>query len=296
LPTAKPRTIHTANQLIEAEIRNRAAQVERIMAANLVTYSGPITDLAQGLLKIALESIENKRRRLVVCLETYGGYAESAERIANTLRHHYRYVDFVVTTFAMSAGTILVMSGDEIWMDYSATLGPIDPQLPRGDSMPVPALGYLHQYKALIEKSKEEGLSQAEMAYLLQNFDPGELYQFEQARDLSVALLEEWLVNYKFRNWRTTETRGRKVSLADKRARAAEVAMKLNDTSRWHSHSRGISMTVARRDLKLKINDLDDNQELKEALYVYHDLLQEYRFKLGHQDLCIDWVGGYHGH
>jgi hypothetical protein len=294
---ATSRTPHNANQLIEAEIRNRAGDVEKQLRANLLTYIGPIDDGAQALLKMAVESIEDRKTRLVVCLETYGGYAESAERIANTFRHHYRFVDFIVTTFAMSAGTILTMSADDLYMDYSATLGPIDPQLPRGDGqMPVPALGYLRQFDSLIEKSRSGGLSPAEMAYLLQNFDPAELYQFEQARDLSIALLKEWLVKYKFKKWRRTETRGVTVTMADKRARAEEIAKKLNDTDHWHSHSRGISMAVARRDLKLKINDLDDEPDLKEALYVYQDLLREYRFKQGHRAYTVDWVGGYIGY
>jgi Serine dehydrogenase proteinase len=293
---SKTSTLHSANQLVEHEIRERAAKVEEILNGNVLTYVGPINDGAQGLLKYAIEAIETKKRRLVVCLETYGGFIESAERIANTFRHHYRIVDFVITTFAMSAGTVLVMSGDDVFMDYSATLGPIDPQLPRGDGqMPVPALGYLRQFDQLIEKSKTGQLTSAEMAYLLQNFDPGELYRFEQARDLSIELLKEWLVKYKFKGWKTTETQHLKVTPLMKRERAEQIAKKLNDTDHWHSHSRGISMAVLRRDLKLRINDLDDNEELKDSLYAYHDLLQEYRFKVGHHLFSVDWVGGYVG-
>jgi len=158
-------TLHSANELVEHEIRERASRVEAILGCNVLTYVGPINDGAQGVLKYAVEAIPVKRRRLVVCLETYGGFIESAERIANTLRHHYRVVDFVVTTFAMSAGTVLVMSGDDVYMDYSATLGPIDPQLPRGDGlMPVPALGYLRQFEQLIKRSQDGQLTQAEMA------------------------------------------------------------------------------------------------------------------------------------
>jgi len=33
---------------------------------------------------------------------------------------------------------------------------------------------------------------------LIQGFDQGELYYYEQARELSIALLKEWLVKYKF--------------------------------------------------------------------------------------------------
>ena len=39
-----------------------------------------------------------------------------------------------------------------------------------------------------------------------ENFDQAELYQFEHERKLTVALLEQWLVKYKFKNWRVTET------------------------------------------------------------------------------------------
>ena len=46
------------------------------------------------------------------------------------------------------------MAGDAIYMDYFSVLGPIDPQLPKDDKM-IPALGYLEQYKRLIEKSQK---------------------------------------------------------------------------------------------------------------------------------------------
>lgn len=286
-----------SNDIIEAELRKRAERVEGIMNANLLTYTGPIDDYLAVLIKKALEMIKRKKRRLVVNLETYGGYIESAERIANMLRHHYSFVDFVVTSFAMSAGTVLVMAGDNIYMDYSATLGPIDPQLPRPDrgDITVPALGYLEQYQRLIEKSRDGTISPAELAYLLQNFDPGELYAYEQARDLSIALLEEWLVKYKFKNWKVTEDQKIAVSTAMKRKRAAEIARKLNDTKRWHSHSRGITMQVARHDLKLMINDLDDTPDIRDALANYNNLLIDYRMRQGHQQFVIDWVGGYFG-
>jgi hypothetical protein len=94
------------------------------------------------------------------------------------------------------------MSGDAIHMDYYSCLGPIDPQVPNRDGRWVPALGYLHKYKKLIDKSKTRaGLTEAEIAYLLSKFDPADLYSFEQAKDLSTKLLKEWLVKYKFKDW-----------------------------------------------------------------------------------------------
>jgi membrane-bound ClpP family serine protease len=109
--------------------------LNRILEADFVTYLGPIADITPDIFKGMLEGVEGSRRdKLAVFLETNGGFIESAERIANILRHHYPTVEFLVTSYAMSAGTVLVMSGDAILMDYSATLGPIDPQWRRPGS------------------------------------------------------------------------------------------------------------------------------------------------------------------
>jgi hypothetical protein len=92
------------------------------------------------------------------------------------------------------------MSGDAIHMDYYSRLGPIDPQVETLSGRSVSALGYLEKYNSLIEKASDptKSISNAEVQILLQ-FDQGELYQYEQAKDLSKSLLTEWLVKYKFR-------------------------------------------------------------------------------------------------
>lgn len=122
---------------------------------------------------------------MIVILETEGGYIEVAQRIAETLRHHYKRVEFVVPNFAMSAGTVLVMSGDAIHMDYFSILGPIDPQVDNVNGQQVPALGYLVQYDRLLKKAQQGTLNTAEITFLIEKFDPAELYRYEQARELS---------------------------------------------------------------------------------------------------------------
>jgi hypothetical protein len=158
----------------------------------------------------------------------------------------------------MSAGTVLVIAGDAIHMDYASTLGPIDPQVMNKEGRWVPALGYLEQYERLVRKSVEGTLTTAELAYLIQNFDPAELSSYEH--ELSVALLKEWLVKYKFKNWKKTEGSGTTVTVKMRRDRAVEIARKLNDMNLWHSHGRGIPMAVLRRDLNLLIDDFGENQ------------------------------------
>jgi Serine dehydrogenase proteinase len=286
------------NDLIEQQLMLKAVLVENILDADLVTYIGPIEDPpAVGLLKVSIEARPSRRKTVAVILETTGGYIEDAERMANVLRHNYERVSFVVTTYAMSAGTVLAMSGDDIYMDYSATLGPIDPQLEREGSGFVPAVGYLAQYDRLIKKSEKGDLTTAELMYLSQNFDPAELYQYEQARDLSIALLKEWLVTYKFADWTVTKDRGVSVTKEMKEERAEEIANLLNNTERWHSHSRGITMATLQREFRLQIEDIDQVEGLKEAFRQYWNLLWDYKMWRQHRLLSIHTGGGvYHGH
>jgi membrane-bound ClpP family serine protease len=169
----------------------------------------------------------------------------------------------------MSAGTVLTMAGDRIFMDYYSNLGPIDPQIAKGDGF-VPALGYLAKYEELIGKSAKGELTTAEMGYLVERFDPAELYSYEQARDLSIDLLKEWLVKWKFKDWIKTETNQRPVSDEMKQQRATEIAAALNDTDRWKSHARGLSMAVIRKELNLKIDDFGEESGMREVISPYY--------------------------
>ena len=214
--------------------------------------------------------------KLLFILETEGGYVEVSRRISDVLRHHYGKVDFLVPSHAMSAGTILAMSGDSIWMDYYSVLGPIDPQIPSQDQQRlIPAMGYLIRYNDLLNKANAGNAGAAELQILL-SFDQGELYSFEQARDLSVSLLEEWLAKYKFKNWKVTETAKLKVTPTMKKTRAKEIANLLNNVRRWNSHGIGIGMEVLRKEVNLKIDDFGMNDDLNSHVRSYHRLLTDY--------------------
>jgi hypothetical protein len=271
----------SANVLVNEQLKKNAAELEKEMDSHVLTWWGPLQPPIDRIIRHAVEYRVKqgpRRRRLTVVLQTPGGYIETAERIANTLRKHYSWVSFMVPNQAMSAGTVLVMSGDEIWMNYFSTLGPIDPQVERRDGREglIPALGYLAKYKELVEKSRKGTLTSAEAAFFVQNFDAAELFSYEQATKLSVELLKAWLVKYKFKNWKRTKTHRRHVTAAVRRRRAEEIGNKLCDTDKWYSHSRGISMQVLKRDLKLRIEDIDDDPAFKIALDNYYELLENY--------------------
>jgi ClpP class serine protease len=284
-----------SNRIIEQQLDERLRDLEGAVDADVLTFMGPIYRPADDDIKDAIEAFEQRRSTLMVVLETPGGHIDVAERMARIFRHHYSRVDFIVPSFAMSAGTVLVMAGDAIHMDYASVLGPIDPQVSKGSGL-VPALGYLEQYERLVGKSAAGSLTTAELAYLVQKFDPAELYRYEQERELSIALLKEWLVKYKFKDWKKTETRKKAVTNKMRTDRAGTIARQLNKTDRWHSHNRGIPMEVLRRDLKLLIDDFGADAARRQAVHAYYHLLKDYAYmRRGHDLFVLHRRGSYVG-
>ena len=242
--------------------------------ADPLSTVGPIMADRDSWIRDAIEMFSERHDRIVIILETPGGIVEVVERIVSVIRNFYGEVIVIVPTQAMSAGTVLALSADRIMMNYFSRLGPIDPQIVK-DGKLVPALSYLNQYEKLREISARGELTTAEYA-LLKNLDLGELYQFEQARELSIELLVRWLSQYKFKDWVKTKSRGISVTEEMKFNRAKEIAQRLNDTNRWHSHARGIAIDTLTSELRLKIEDYSEDKALNESITNYCNLLGDY--------------------
>lgn len=273
--------INSAGNDLAAEINaDVVAFMGTIHYAVLKPFRNTIEDLAQNR--------PRKGRTVAVILKTPGGLVHIAEIMSNILRYHYEFVYFIVPDAAMSAGTILCMSGNKIYMDYSSSLGPIDPQVQSSGQKMVPALAYLDMFERFIEKARLGILTTAEFA-LLEKQDLAELRWYEQARDLSVEVLKEFLVKYKFSSWekhRTTEEiKGNPVTDDEKRDRAKEIADALGDHKKWHSHGRPIGIEVLTKDLRLEIENYSSNIQLRSKIRQYHDLLTEYMDRMGIQFL-----------
>ena len=276
--------------IFDATIKNilneKLSALEKKFEADMVFYYGeidpdllrPFRDLIEDLKNEAIKKNITAHIRLVVVLNSGGGSAEVVEKMVDITRFHYEEVYFVIPDFAMSAGTIFCMSGDKIYMDYSSSLGPIDPQIWNGQQY-VPALGYLDKVEQLLQKAKDGTLTNAEYL-ILQSQDLAMLSRYEQARELTITLLKKWLVEYKFKNWVTHETTpsriGQSVTLQEKQDRAEEIAKLLGDNHYWHSHGRMIGINTLRDPLRLKIEDYSRDHTLQSLIRSYNDLLTEY--------------------
>src|SRR3990167_6146185 len=107
----------SSGSLVEGQLDACAKSIERRLDGNLLAFFGEIRFGVDDLIRAAVDAIKTKKPRLIVVLETPGGYAEVTQRIADTFRKHFSLVDFIVPNYALSAGTILVMCGDAIYMD-----------------------------------------------------------------------------------------------------------------------------------------------------------------------------------
>ena len=277
---ASPRS---ANEFIEQQLDQRIVLIENEFNADAICFNGPLLFGVDDVLRNLVEKkhAQNPQHaNLVFLLTTEGGYIEPVQRIVDLLRRHYSPIDFVIPNYAYSAGTVLALSGDAIHMDYCSRLGPIDPQTEIRDKKMVPALGYLEKYNELLKKAQSHPptITMAEVQILL-NFDQAELHKYEQERELSITLLKDWLVRYKFKNWKRTQTRNIKVTNQMRTRRASLIATELNKTKKWHTHGYGISKDVLTNDLRLLIDDFGANAARSRFIRDYHDLMADYMIR-----------------
>jgi len=208
---------------------------------------------------------DTKSDKLDFMIETPGGSAVAAEEIVRFIRDNFRYNAFVVSGEAKSAGTILVLSGDEILMTTGGSLGPIDAQVKIGRSA-ISAYDYNEWINQKREEAERVGKLNPLDATMVAQISPGELKLIYHALKFAEDLVVEWLPKYKFKNWDFTETRKLPVTEELKKQRAEEIANELMNHAKWRTHGR----CIKRDDLEgigLQITKVDDNSELADIIY-----------------------------
>ena len=267
------------NKVAQETLSKELHEIEEAFQSDFLNIKGPIANGLDALLLDIIEELgkdKDKHNKLLVMITTNGGDALIVERIVNIFRKHYAEVNFIIPDYAYSAGTILCMSGDNIYMDYYSALGPIDPQIQNKDGNWVPALGYLDKIQELLEKAHNGDISQAEFL-ILKDFDLAEIRAYEQAKELTIDLLEKWLVTYKFKNW-TNHKSGKTVTNEEKKKRAQQIAEELNNYRRWKSHGRPLNIDTL-RGLGLKIEDFGEDEKIKTVIRKYYETMSDYALK-----------------
>ncbi len=260
-------------QELETELLGLIAAYNKHQSTYLFVYAAalekPIPDvqLQQSDYYLIRDLLTKKKKlqKLDVYLETPGGSGETAEEIVRFLRDKFDTVNFVIAGEAKSAGTIMALSGDEIWMSETGSLGPIDAQMRIGRSV-VSAYDYMEW----INKRRKEAQKKSRLnpfdATMVAQITPGELGSVNNSLKFAEDLVVDWLTKYKFRNWSKTETRQKPVTQAMKKKRAGEIARELTNHVKWRSHGRSIKIFDLEK-IGLKIQKIDADEELAEIVY-----------------------------
>lgn len=104
-----------------------------------------------------------------ILLDTNGGYISSNDRLVNFILNSELKLKIYVTRKAYSAGTILALSAEYLYMDKNACFGPTDPQ--------ITILKDTISIKSLIKLCEEKDKNTVSDLYLIQYYESNRLYE-----------------------------------------------------------------------------------------------------------------------
>jgi len=194
---------------------------------------------------------------LTLIIHTPGGVTNAAETLINYLHSKFSDIETIIPTYAMSAGTMISLGTNRIYMGRQSQLGPIDPQLPLGNRF-VSARAIVDQFKRAQEEIDANPRLGHLWAPILQSLGPALLTESENALAYGERMVAAWLEKVMFGGDQNARTK------------AEAVARHFNDATQHKSHGRRINRTEARAQ-GIVILDLEDSQDLQDAvLSAYH--------------------------
>lgn len=261
------------------EIRRALAEVEKVRGRRCVCYvANVVKDTSETSIHPGdhlpfsemVDRIPNSETAVDVCLVTPGGNAEQVTQFVSALRRRFDSVEFILPYKAMSAGTLWALSGDRIWMDSRAFLGPVDPQFMSKDGTYVPAQALLTLVEE-IQKVFDEHLKKGQrlpFAYvrLLDQIDQPRLAHAITATSYVTRLVAEYLERYKFSSWESHSTSGSPVTAEERAERASQVAQLICSHDKWKAHGHAIQRDVVFRDLQIKVDSVESVPGLQSAV------------------------------
>ena len=137
---AAPSILPTRKDPIKDLEKKRGTKIITINHIKIASGILSMLDHQQSLTKEdALRFIQNLRsvpeeKTLEIILNTPGGSLSAAEAIVNAMLNHKGKIIVYVPKCAMSAGLIIALAADEVYLEKNAYMGPADPQFALGFS------------------------------------------------------------------------------------------------------------------------------------------------------------------
>ena len=195
----------------------------------------------------------DRSKGLYLLLHTPGGELTATESIVNYLKKIFgSNIKAIIPQIAMSAGTMIALSCNEIIMGKQSNLGPIDPQF--GD---IPALGVLHGLERAKKEIQENESNIHIWQPILQRYHLSFFDQCVNAVTMSREFVKEQLCTGIFAGEDNAGV------LAD------NVVNSLSDFVENKEHGKHIHAEEL-REIGLPITDLEDDQGLQDLVLNIH--------------------------
>jgi hypothetical protein len=197
----------------------------------------------------------NRKRGLDLILHTPGGDGAAAESLVDYLRSMFKNnVRAIIPQIAMSAGTMLACSCEQIVMGKESSLGPVDPQYGA-----ISAVGLLKEVK----RAHDEILANPQSALfwnpILSKITPSFLQRCEWAVVASDGFIRKTLSENMFSSLEESE-RNSKIE------RVCEILSNLNDSKEHNTHFQFDSCQA----VGLNVVRLEDDQKLQDLVLTLH--------------------------
>lgn len=194
---------------------------------------------------------------LVLIVHTPGGSTNAAEAVSEYLRTKFTAVTTIVPALAMSAGTMISLSSEEIVMGRQSQLGPIDPQMGIGGRW-MSARAIVDQFQQARRQIIRNTSAAHVWAPVLASLGPSLLVEAKNALDYGERMVARWLATYMLAGDPDAVAKGR------------AIASFFNDAGTHKSHGRRIDREAA-RSVGVNVRDLEADQDLQDAvLTAYH--------------------------
>lgn len=104
------------------------------MKTDVFVYAGQIS---VGGYELFCERLKEgkKSERVLLVLATPGGDPHAGFRIARALQHTYDHFELLVPRFCKSAGTLVALGAQKLYLDDMSELGPLDIQIKKNDEV-----------------------------------------------------------------------------------------------------------------------------------------------------------------
>ncbi len=195
----------------------------------------------------------DRSKGLDLLLHTPGGDMAATESLVDYLRAMFgTNICAFVPQMAMSGGTMIACACREIWMGKGSSLGPIDPQVGN-----LPAMAILEEFERAAREIQADPARALVWQPVISKLPPSTITQCEDAIRWGTQVATRWLETGMFA--------GRSTAAQD----AARTVADLTDKNKNHTHSRHLSVEVA-RSYGLEVRMLEDDQDLQDAVLSVH--------------------------